>query len=57
MTQLRNQTQIGKTGTITPVGELEPVELAGTTVSRCSLSLQYRTRSLGMTFMSVISGG
>jgi DNA ligase (NAD+) len=29
--------QVGKTGTITPVGELEPVELAGTTVSRCSL--------------------
>ncbi len=29
--------QIGKTGTVTPVGELEPVELAGTTVSRCSL--------------------
>jgi DNA ligase (NAD+) len=31
------RTQIGKTGTVTPVGELEPVELAGTTVSRCSL--------------------
>lgn len=30
-------TQVGKTGAITPVGELEPVELAGTTVSRCSL--------------------
>ena len=29
--------QVGKTGTVTPVGELEPVELAGTTVSRCSL--------------------
>lgn len=29
--------QVGKTGTITPVGELEPVELAGTTVSRASL--------------------
>ncbi|MEK6250305.1 MAG: NAD-dependent DNA ligase LigA [Planctomycetales bacterium] len=29
--------QIGKTGAITPVGELEPVELAGTTVSRASL--------------------
>ena len=29
--------QIGKTGTITPVAELEPVELAGTTVSRASL--------------------
>ncbi len=31
------KTQIGKTGTITPVAELKRVELAGTTVSRCSL--------------------
>lgn len=30
-------TQVGKTGTLTPVAELEPVQLAGTTVSRCSL--------------------
>ena len=29
--------QVGKSGTITPVAELEPVELAGTTVSRASL--------------------
>ena len=34
---LEIKTQIGKTGTITPVGELQPVELAGTTVSRASL--------------------
>jgi DNA ligase (NAD+) len=31
------EVQIGKTGAITPVAELEPVELAGTTVSRASL--------------------
>ena len=31
------KTQVGKTGTITPVAELEPVQLAGTTVGRASL--------------------
>jgi len=31
------QVQVGKTGTITPVALLQPVELAGTTVSRASL--------------------
>lgn len=29
--------QVGKTGVLTPVAELEPVEIAGTTVSRASL--------------------
>ncbi len=38
VTQLLDiKTQIGKTGTVTPVAELQPVELAGTTVSRASL--------------------
>lgn len=34
---LQISVQVGKTGAITPVAELEPVELAGTTVSRASL--------------------
>ncbi|MGE0756153.1 MAG: NAD-dependent DNA ligase LigA [Pirellulaceae bacterium] len=34
---LRIEVQVGKTGTITPVAELEPVEIAGTMVSRASL--------------------
>jgi DNA ligase (NAD+) len=29
--------QVGKTGTVTPVAELEPVQLAGTVVARASL--------------------
>jgi len=37
-TQLKNITfQVGRTGSITPVAELEPVSLAGTTVKRASL--------------------
>jgi len=34
---LKINVQVGKTGTVTPVAELKPVELAGTTVSRASL--------------------
>lgn len=33
----RISVQVGKTGAVTPVAELEPVQLAGTTVSRASL--------------------
>ncbi len=31
------EVQVGKTGTVTPVAHLEPVEIAGTTVARASL--------------------
>src|SRR5262249_56654189 len=31
------EVQVGKTGTLTPVAHLEPVQLAGSTVSRASL--------------------
>ncbi len=34
---LKIEVQVGKTGTITPVAHLQPVEIAGTTVSRSSL--------------------
>ncbi len=38
VTTLREiRVQVGKTGTVTPVAELEPVELAGTVVSRASM--------------------
>ena len=37
-TQIRNiRVQVGKTGILTPVADLEPVEIAGTIVSRVSL--------------------
>lgn len=34
---LRIECQVGRTGTVTPVAKLEPVELAGVTISRCTL--------------------
>ncbi|MEE3366158.1 MAG: NAD-dependent DNA ligase LigA [Planctomycetota bacterium] len=40
--------QVGKTGTLTPVAELEPVEIAGTTVSRSSLHNRDELERLGI---------
>ncbi len=48
-TRVRNITvQVGKTGTLTPVAEVEPVEIAGTTVSRSSLHNRDELERLGI---------
>ena len=42
------EVQVGKTGTLTPVAHLQPVEIAGTTVSRASLHNSDEIERLGV---------
>ena len=60
-TQLRDIiVQVGRTGALTPVAQLEPVFLAGSTISRATLHNQEEIRRLGLKvrdFVMIEKGG
>lgn len=52
---VRVQYQTGRTGIVTPVAELEPVELSGTTVSRATLNNEDFIRNLDLHYGDLVS--